>query len=410
MADKAWSNQAASLVEVQQFGGNLERTVRNSLGWEGGRVVYDFLRKYRIQVDCIYPSVSKPEVIVSVTYSNPDSPGHSNENKLQLKLGELALMKNAYPDIRAILVLGGTREAWLQYVIAAFQFFFDKVLFLWDTHDADELLRIGKNPQTVTQKHQPFWTALRASWKSRILSEPHIKPPLGLVRYAILDILVKSSGASTPKEIKNEIARHCMEASLATGGAVEWNHFLAKRWQAIEMSRSYFNPVEAATDLLLRHGRFKFEGGLARDVEISSLLHQLGMKKTKMSEDFVLYSEKLKCPVYIQCKASGGGRTQHGKNIQNRTKEQVARGLLYTAQIDDQKQLVWKEKKFHWIGIVDGDWGVTKREALKYVHMLELAGYDKLIPAADLLNPDFSLKRNDNPLIVYLNSLNCRRN
>lgn len=408
MADKAWANQAASLVQVQQFGGDLERTVKDTLGWSGGRLVYDFLRKYRVQVDCIYPSLEKPEVLVSVTYSNPDTPGHSNENKLQLKLGELALIKNAYPNIRAILVLGGTREAWLQYVIAAFEFFFDKVFFLWDPAQAEELLKLKEKPHLVTQKHQNFWQGLRDSWKQRILSEPDVKPPMGLVRYAILDALKESEGARTPKEIKNEIARHCMEASLATGEAAEWNHFVAKRWQAIEMSRSYFNPVEGIVDLLLKHGRFKFEGGLAKDVEIKSLLHQLGMNKTKLSEDFVLYSEKLKLPVYIQCKASGGGRTQHGKNIQNRTKEQVARGILYTAQIEKGDQLVWKDKQFHWISILDGDWGVTKREALKYIHMLELAGYDKFFAASDLLNSDLSLRRKDNPLIGYLNSLRCR--
>ncbi len=89
MSDKAWANQAASLVEVQKYGSNLERTVRESLDWDGGRVVYDFQHKYRIQTDCVYPSLDKPQAIVSVTYSNPDTPGHSNENKLQLKLGEL---------------------------------------------------------------------------------------------------------------------------------------------------------------------------------------------------------------------------------------------------------------------------------------------------------------------------------
>jgi len=129
MTDSAWAAQAATLVEVQKYGSNLERAVRNSLDWDGGRVPYDFERGYRIQIDCVWPSLAKPAAIASVTYSNPDTPGHSNENKLQLKLGELALLKNTYPDIRAALVLGGTRAAWLQYVITAFQFFYDDVLF-----------------------------------------------------------------------------------------------------------------------------------------------------------------------------------------------------------------------------------------------------------------------------------------
>src|SRR6185437_2592429 len=158
------------------------------------------------------------------------------------------------------------------------------------------------------------------------LSPPGNKPPTGLIRYAILDALVASVGAKKPDEIENEIVRHCMQASL-DAGATEWNHFLGKRWEAIEMSRSFFNPVEAVVDLLLKEEKFEHQGGLAKDVDIPSLLHQLGMKRTKLSEDFVLYSNRLKIPVYVQCKASGGGRKLHGKNIQNRTKEQVARGL-----------------------------------------------------------------------------------
>jgi len=40
--------------------------------------------------------------------------------------------------------------------------------------------------------------------------------------------------------------------------------------------------------------------------------------------------------------------------------------------------------------------------------MLEMAGYDKLIGASSLLNPDLSLKRHGNPLVDYLKSLDCR--
>lgn len=408
MSDKAWANQAASLVEVQKYGSNLERTVRETLDWDGGRVIYDKERGYRIQVDCVYPSLSDPKAICSVTYSNPDTPGHSNENKLQLKLGELALIKNAYPDVRAILVLGGTREAWLQYVIEAFKFFYDDVVFLWDEDDAKRLLKIGEKPQTVPQRHSQFWDQLRAGWKGRV-STPHGTPPAtGLVRYGVLDALISCAGVAEPQDIKYEIARHCMLASHGAG-ATEWNHFRSRNWEAIEMSRSYFNPVEATTELALLHGKFSFKGGLAKDVEIPSLLHQLGMARTKLSEDFVLYSEKLKKPVYIQCKASGGGRTQHGKNIQNRTKEQVARGILYTAKAVSGRELEWREKTFHWIAILDGNWGVTKAESLKYVHMLELAGYDKLICAAELADEKFALKRRDNPLIEYLRDvLECK--
>ncbi len=208
-------------------------------------------------------------------------------------------------------MLGGTREAWLPYVIEAFTFFYDDILFLWNNDDAERLLNIGIEPTKTPLKHAQFWTDLRAGWKKRILSAPETKPPTGLVRYAILDALIASAGAKTPDAIENEIARHCMQASL-DAGATEWNHFLSTL-EAIEMSRSYFNPVEAIVDLLLKEGKFEYQEGSQRTLRFLSLLHQLGMKRTKLSEDFVLYSNRLKMPVYIQCKASGGGRTQHGK-------------------------------------------------------------------------------------------------
>ena len=43
----------------------------------------------RLQVDAIIPDPENPETLISITYTNPDKPGHSNENKLHLKLGEL---------------------------------------------------------------------------------------------------------------------------------------------------------------------------------------------------------------------------------------------------------------------------------------------------------------------------------
>jgi hypothetical protein len=112
-------------------------------------------------------------------------------------------------------------------------------------------------------------------------------------------------------------------------------------------------------------------------------------------------------PVYIQCKSSGGGRDQHGKNIQNRTKEQITRSIIYRCGKNDG-EIEWRRKKFHWIAILDGDWGVTKKEPLKYIHMLQLAGYDKIMSANDLLDPNCNVKRKGNPLIEYLTRyLNC---
>jgi hypothetical protein len=407
--DIAWQKQSKTLIEVQRYGSNLEREVRNILDWDAGRITYDKVNGYKIQVDCAWPSLNEPSVIASVTYSDPDTPGHSNENKLQLKLGELVLLKNCYPDLKAVLVLGGTREAWLPYVLEAFKYFYDQVIFLWEDAGVEQLGEIKGNPSSVDPKHLDFWASLRSTWSVRQgnLSTGNI--PSGLVRYQILDALRAEPGCKSPTEIKNQIARYCMEASQASGGT-EWNHYRRENWGAIEMSRSYFNPQEAIVELSLIQGDFKYEGGVARDIEVPSLLHDLGMNNTKLSEDFTLYSESLKKPVYIQCKASGGGRTQHGKNIQNRTKEQVARGILYSAKLDDQGMLKFNDSSYHWISVLDGNWGVNKGEQYKYLHMLELAGYNKYFGASTLIDNQMTvLPRESNPLISYLNEIKCRK-
>lgn len=405
----AWKNQSKTLVEVQRYGSNLEREVRNILDWDAGRIIYDKANGYKIQVDCAWPTLSSPEVIASVTYSDPDTPGHSNENKLQLKLGELVLLKNCYPNLKAVLVLGGTKEAWLPYVLTAFEYFYDHVIYLWEETGILQLNQLKQNPNSVNSKHQEFWNELRSEWKLRQdnLSNPEI--PSGLVRYQVLDALKENTGCASPSEIENQIARYCMQASEASGGT-EWNHYRRQNWGAIEMSRSYFNPQEAIVELSLIDGEFEYQGGIARDIEVPSLLHELGMNNTKLSEDFILYSELLKIPVYIQCKASGGGRSQHGKNIQNRTKEQVARGILYSARLDENKRLKFNNTAFHWISVLDGNWGVNQGEQYKYLHMLELAGYKKYFGASTLISPEMEiLKANANPLTNYLNEIKCRK-
>jgi hypothetical protein len=91
----AWEKQSASLVEVQKRGTGLEATVRKTLRWPNGRIVYDKIHGYKMQIDAAYPNTTAPQIIVSVTYTDPDKRGHSNENKLQLKVGEPALLKAA---------------------------------------------------------------------------------------------------------------------------------------------------------------------------------------------------------------------------------------------------------------------------------------------------------------------------
>lgn len=409
--DAAWANQAASLIQVQVKGSGLEKQVRDLLCWPTGKVIYDQQRGYSLQVDAAWPNVQDPKVIASVTYSDPDTPGHSNENKLQLKVGEIALLKSRFPNVRIVLVLGGTRKAWLQYVLEAFTYFFDEVICLWDGDDAiRRLSELAASPEDGIEERQPsLWTQLRHEWQQVPLMADDFTPPCGLLRYQIADLLPAEfeRGVRDPSDFHSEIARHCFLASQQYGGK-EWGHFLERRWSSIEMSRNYFNPNEAATEISIQRGGFDYSGGVGRDIEVRSLLHQLGMTNTKMSEDFVLERPGGPEKVFIQCKASGGGRGQHGKNIQNRTKEQITRGLLYRCYVEEG-QIRLGPKEYYWIGVVDGDWGVSKGQPLKYIHMLQLAGYDSIVGASELTGPDAQVLNGGNPLMELLEQLQCRR-
>jgi hypothetical protein len=409
VSGSAWSKQSASLVEVQKQGSGFESVVHGILGWPGGKVAYDPARSYMLQVDSVHIEAAHPATVVSVTYTNPDTKGHSNENKLQLKVGELALLKNAYPKIRVALVLGGTGDTWLPYVLDAFRIFYDEVIYLWTTEGVDRLKAIAKDPHLVPIRHEKLWELMRKDWATRKLVPTGTVAPMGLVRYQIADILKQQKPVvHHPSLIQNEIARLCMQRSRDCGGA-EWDSYIQERWQNIEMSRNYFNPIEAAVEITLTELRLVFQGGIARDVPVPSLLHDLGMKGTSVSEDFVLHSDALNMPVYIQCKSSGGGRSQHGKNIQNRTKEQITRSIIYSCRSTKPGVIEWHPKRFHWIGILDGNWGAERRQPLKYVHMLQIAGYDKLFCANDLLTQKGNVKRGGNPLARYLvDVLKCR--
>lgn len=407
MSEAAWQAQSKSLIEVQKKGGNLEQEVKALLQWSSGKMEYDRKHNYFIQVDNAFPSLEKPEILASVTYTEPDTKGHSNENKLQLKVGELALTKYAYPECRAVLVLGGNKESWLPYVLEAFDFFFDEVVSIWDKSGLKRLYEIKDNPSCVTQKHVSFWSSLRNEWNNIDYKGAGFSIPCGLLRYQILDKIKKQNPpVDHPNLINSRIAALCLQRSKSKGGT-EWDNFRARKWTALEQSRSYFNPLESLVEIILTDGNFDYQGGIAHDIAVPSLLHQLGMENTMLSEDFVLFSKKLKKKVYIQCKASGGGREQHGKNIQNRTKEQITRGILYRCAID-HKAIVLGKKDFIWISILDGDWGVTKTSPLKYIHMLQHAGYDHFLGASTLVDKSLEpLPTGSNPLAKLLDSLEC---
>lgn len=418
----AYNEQSISLRFVQKFGPELEKAVVAALAWPKGkgRVVYfhhdELELKYDLQVDAFYPNGNAPEVFVSVTYCKPDKPGHSNENKLQLKLGELMLLKARFPEIRSVLVIGGNQGTWLPYVLKAFDFFFDRTIFAWVEGFDAAIEELRTNPLGVERKHADIWQQLAQEWAAVDLWRD--APIDSSLRESMWD-LISGTGAEgeLPEDISNEIFRHCMEAAFERHkesrgrSGKEWSSYVNEDWDGLWQSRSYVNPGEAAIQLSLEKAGLAYAGGLAKDVPVPSLIHHLGGKEvdnTKVSEDFVLYSRALDRPVFIQSKASGGGKEGHGKNIQNRAKEQVARSLFYRGGVDDTGNIYTRPKDYYWIGILDGNWGVTKKTPLKYLHMLQWAGYNTLLAADSLVNDDLSLKDVDaNPLIQKLRELDC---
>ena len=96
------------------------------------------------------------------------------------------------------------------------------------------------------------------------------------MRYTILDGLKAQPVAEDLNSIDNEVARLCMQRSRDASGA-EWNSYQRGAWFNLEMSRNYFNPVEATVELTLEHPGLEFQGGIAKDISVPSLLHELGM-------------------------------------------------------------------------------------------------------------------------------------
>lgn len=421
----AYERQGISLRAVQKYGLELEKKVSEFLGWTGGRagrVVYFNGGKtsltYDLQVDSCYPDLEAPDIFVSVTYCKPDTPGHSNENKLQLKIGELMLLKCRYPDIKSVLLIGGNQGTWLRYVLKVFQYFFDETIFMWEADAEERLEKIRVNPGTVIPKHREIWQYIKKEWEAKQL---WVGEPINSRLRAGIWELMKKVGAESelPGDISNEIVRHCMETAYAVAlktrarglGGKEWGHYLRGDWNGLWQSRSYFNPAEAAINLTIKKAGFAYRGDLARDVPVPSLLHFLGgvdVDRTKVSEDFVLFSRKYNQPVFIQSKSTGGGSQEHGKNIQNRTKEQLTRGLIYRGSINPQGNIEIRPQDFTWIGLLDGNWGVTQKTPLKYIHMLQWAGYGHLLASDSLVDENFNLLSTDaNPLAILLKELDC---
>jgi hypothetical protein len=419
----AYAKQSNSLKFVQKFGPDLENAVKQSLGWSKGRLIYfnnpNLKLQYDVETDCCWPNLIEPQTFVSVTYCRPDKPGHSNENKLQLKLGELLLLKARYPKIRAILVVGGNRETWLPYVLRAFNFFFDRTVFAWQEDFQTAIEEIKANPTSIILKHREVWQQLSQEWNKVTL---YSGKPINTSLRKSLWLFMKKIGCQgeLPSSISNEIFRHCMISAFdkhkSTRGrnGKEWYSYAHNNWDQLWESRSFFNPGEAAIELSLKKEGYAYLGGLAKDVDVPSLIHHLGgsdVDRTKVSEDYILYSNRYNKPVFIQSKSTGGGFEGHGKNIQNRTKEQLARSLFYRGLIDNKGNIKIRPKDYIWIGVLDGNWGVTQVTPLKYIHMLQWAGYDYLIAADSLTDKNLNLQSaKNNPLIKIISELECVKN
>ncbi len=404
----SYKNVSSSMNRVIKSGAELERLVKKILNAKGGNIRYDNDPSVRLQTDIALPNTNNPETIFSITHTDPDKPGHSNENKFQLKLGEIYLIKTFNPSIRCVMVLGGTKDAWLQYVLKAFPFFFDEVVYLWEKDFKKNLLK-ACNCQL---KNSEFWKSEKKRRNSISLAKNINDVPTSSLRASFHNKTIKKYlGVVSPNLIQHPLLKRMASSahkayveSIGKGGLF-WKHLSTSKYEAIWQERNYFNPNEAAIEHILDSNDFFYLGKTGQDVEISNLLHDFGLTRTRVGEDFVLYSRKHDMPVYIQCKASGGGKKQHGKNIMNRAKEQNGRSVLYRCK-QEGTHLISKSQDFFWIGILDGNWKLPTKTPTKYYNMLKIAGYSKLI-GADSLVDNSLIPLRKNALISYLTKIDC---
>ena len=412
----AYKRQAETLREVQRRSKQLERSVTDIVsnegipirGGQGIQVRYaEFHERATLQVDGVIPNEEQPETVLFVTYTDPDKPGHSNENKLHLKLGELYLFKTYYQGLRCVLVVGERQEAWLQYVLEVFKIFFDRVVFTWESNFKGNLIGALR----CDLKNESFWHAESKRRRSIDLATDESLPPTSDLRWQFYEkVIPKYLGIDEPNLIDHPTLRKMAVAAKDTyersGGTqgLFWKHLKNKDYKAIWQERSYFNPLEFTAEYLLEEKKLDH----TRTPRIPTLLADFGIKEARSAEDFGLYSERRNSPVYIQCKASGGGEEQHGKAVMNRSKEQIARSLLYRCRKVDS-DIVSVGDNFIWLTVLDGNWRIPQRYPLKYLHMLQIAGYERIFKATDLVGePDLRPKK-DCPLTNYLEQLKCKK-
>lgn len=430
---KAYAAQSKSLKQSNVIGQSIEEIVMNLTGAKSERLFYEdnLGPKKRfgadLQTDCVLTDKDGTKVILSITHTKPDSRGHSNENKFQLKLGELWLFKTYDPAIRIGIVVGGKKEDWLPWCLEAFKLFFDAAIFQWE----EDFQKKIRNWNKVKHKHIDLWNFERKVRQKNMARIPKIiSVPDSFLRENIFNKVVSKyfQKIDSPSEIENDILKRCMTVAHKNNSA-EWVHFRKSKNSGMSLAnfwekRSFFNPSESSVDLTLSRMGNHYLGGIATDVLVENFMSRLAkikgkyeeFNRTKMSEDFVLKGidkHGQSNLVYIQCKSSGGGLERHGKNIQNRAKEQIARGLLYRADLqlnskDNSYKLVTKEQDWIWLGIVDGNWGTTQVYPEKYIHLLYLAGYNFVIPADSLIDSKTVDFIYPNPLSKVLKSLQLK--
>jgi len=410
----AYDSQKNSLILTQQNAQELEKHIRqvlttNKIKYNKGDksiVLYsDINSSANIQADIAIPNFKNPETIIEITHTNPDKPGHSNENKLHQKIGALYLWKTHNPKTRIILVMGGKKNAWLSYVEKAFGLFFDNVVTLWGGKFDERLI----NALNCPLKNSEFWDHEKTRRDKVVLETNENNAPISILRINFYKHIIKKYlGVGHPRMIKNDALQYMALCSYNSGKGIFWDYLTNKKYNLIWQERSFFNPMEAVVYCLLDKNNFKFEGDLLKDIEVKpNLLHQFGIKNTKISEDFVLFSRKFKIPVHIQCKASSGGMDLHTKALPSRSREQITRSIFARCSYDVKlKKIISNDHRFILIYILDGKWRSPENYKLKYIHNLQFAGANRIYSAEELVDKNFNPNHNCN-LIKFLKEIKC---
>lgn len=402
-----------ALVDTQVRGKNAEEAVANFLDSRGIQYHHRIKEKYLdingadIEVDFKIDKINGYETHISVTHSNPLIPGHSNENKLHQKLAELYLFKLRNPERRIVLVIGGTISKWSPYVLKVFELFLDKVIYVEKKNFSQEMSLALKSP--LNNEH--FWRDEQKLLTGVKLFDQHFDVCSRNLRQEFFSQVIlrlpDKAPPQYPNQIENTILRKMGEAGM---DSIFWSYVKSGQYENIWQERNYFNVLEAMTEIILESSNVWYKGGLGTSVAFHhSILHDLGFVTTRFTEDFLLYSNKHKKRVYIQCKSSAGGPTNTSKALPSRAREQVGRSILYRSTIDDANRPVSNHKDYISIYILDGRWNFPKKYPLKYVHVLQMAGADYILNGHELVNKNFEVIDN-NALSDIIGKLQCSKN